>query len=563
MQRSNTKPYSRPWCEGNRSGYAGISWGRIVENSPSEQLLAWVRSTVECAGKRSGAESSLKGRKTFWRELIVTMALLAFWRAVVTGLPIPVVRWVVAKQFADQFGWFWGKLSIGALGLGPYLLAHSVMFWVVMVFSRLRRMEFRYLFSLNTHVLGLTFILAIAQAWYHLSWLTGICAPGTGQMGVSPYFWSHQIAYRLVGISALVAGLAFTLFILQLIQQFGIPCPLTCMLIWTEIINLDVLRMPWRVIKQISLNQGGNHPQMTAAVKVGTAVFLSVLVIALVTGIVTTRLGSSGWATRLAVRLSRFWPDEPRPYYLGTNISNVIYTGLVLLLQVVLFIVIIAGIGVRDALTKLLNWLDRPPHPYLMIACMAVLSLFLFYRLVYNPALRHQLGAKLGLTEELEPMRVEARRALVFWCVFILLMIGAGWLRSAMMRAPLTIETLGPFYVWDIVLLVFTICMLRGYYRLRREGLDSPVMTHGYYEPLLAARALLGRHNIRSQMWGEPTAFLTGLIVGPAAMKRLLVSVEDRDSAVDLLSAVLADAGRATLRLPGDEECQISEGCHP
>ena len=177
-----------------------------------------------------------------------------------------------------------------------------------------------------------------------------------------------------------------------------------------------------------------------------------------------------------------------------------------------------------------------------MTAVVAVPSALAAYRLLYNPTLRHRLGTALCLEESAADLREKALYSLILWCGFAAFVILLGWPRRVLGDWSSTFEFVFWFQLWDVVLLILTVVLLRNFYKLRAEGLRCPILSHGYYEPLYAARALLEQNGIRSQIWGEPFAMLFGFIVGPIGLKRLLVSDADRGRALELLQERLDGA---------------------
>lgn len=499
-------------------------YGPEADFSPSERLAFQLKKLMRVLRTQRGGSKT--GKKVFWKELAITVVLLAIWQAFSYWVPNPVIK---AGMIDESLVLAPRRVfSIGALGIAPYLLAHWGIFWIVMIFSRLRRMEFRYRFSLNRYVLLLTFGLALFQGAGTLRWWEGLQSPdGTA---VLPYFQSHPVLYWLVGLSGLMAGVAITLIFLYLVQRHGLPCPLTCMLVWTAFINGNSwrgLRRFVRSIRDASLYPGVRLFTLLAIFVVG------VLLLWIVFRGIFLRYRDS----RLKSYLRRLLSAEPPVYIFGRVSIYFLFTLITGMLSIATTIgYVLQGPKILGFFPK---WTTRPIIVDPIILVLMVPSAFLVYRLIYNPALRFQMGERLGLEESGEGLKQKAVAALLAWCGFGAAIFILGEAKDFVLVRSGPYVDLFYFTLWDVLLVLFTVYFLQSLYRLRQDGLHAVVLTHGYYEPLFAAKALLEREGIRSHIWGEPFAMLYGLIVGPAAMKQLLVAEADRERAAALLAPAL------------------------
>ncbi|MEJ2421559.1 MAG: hypothetical protein P8018_07535 [Acidobacteriota bacterium] len=440
-------------------------YGPEADFSPSERLAFQLKRLMRVLRTQRGGSKT--GKKVFWKELAITVVLLAIWQAFSYWVPNPVFRWDAAKP---MYGVPRSYIRIGALGITPYLVAHGLMFWIVMVFSRLRRMEFRYRFRLNYHVLGLTVFFSLLQGWIRMQ-------QGGSREIIQPFFLGHPNLYRLVGVSAFAAGVCFSLWILSLIHRYGLPCPLTCMLVWAAFAHFYFISQTGRALHSVGVTK--NHPrQWIFMILMG----LILLVIFMWAG------GAKVWRTvretrtaRLFMRLKFF---EPPFYVFGQFSIHFVGGALGVAADLVFLVTILGGLSWRDPMSRFTNWQLQHYGAAILIAMALVpLGAVAVYRLIYNPVLRLKLGRTLGLEEPADGLRKQTWAALLAWCLFGVGMLGITYFKSSFLNVYWPYVSLPYFSVWSLVLLAFTVVFLRRLYRLRLEGPHAVLLTHGYYEP--------------------------------------------------------------------------------
>jgi len=95
--------------------------------------------------------------------------------------------------------------------------------------------------------------------------------------------------------------------------------------------------------------------------------------------------------------------------------------------------------------------------------------------------------------------------------------------------------TMIAWFLWDFFLFALTAVLFRTHYACRGEGFRHAVYSHGYNEPIYAVKKYLEREGIASRIMGEPFALFNGYLVGPVAMKHLLVRESDIARAEELI----------------------------
>ncbi len=515
-----------------------------LDLSPSERLGVYLKSLKARLANRTQPQGAPPATpaNTFWRELAVTVALLLVC-GVATAIPVPVVKWHALASLRGGFGWAVGRFSITTLGLGPYIIAHWLVFWFVMAVPRLRHMGFRYRYSLNKYVLVFTFLLVVVQAWGIAAWYGGMISP-RGERVLLPYFVHHPHALQAVATICLAAGMAFTLMIVALIQRYGIPCAVTCMMIWGAFASLSFFRQLGREFRFGVANDlsiiGGSH-RAAWWFRSGLLWLGAAFLILFATVVLIRRLRAFPTVGRLVDGIQKRWYGEPSPVMFSTLSTSLIISTFTVVLGLLALSGLFPILHLKISQRSFGIWRFEHVALYsLVAAAVALPSAFIAYRLLYNPALRHRLGAALGLDESLADLKAITRRSLLLWFGFAAFVILLAWPQRVLGDLDGLWSLVFSIHLWDVVLLILTVFLVRKFYRLRAEGLRCPVLSHGYYEPLYAARALLEENGIRSQIWGEPFAMLFGFIVGPIGLKHLLVSEEDLDSASELLREQMA-----------------------
>lgn len=421
------------------------------------------------------------------------------------------------------------RFSLGVLGLGTYFTAHWLMFWIVMAFPSQRKMDFKYNGYLNRRVLWLTMIITLLNAWLIVGNFKDWYSPMGGRL-LSPFFQARQPAMYFSAILAITAGVAFTLVVLQLIKRYGIPFPVTCMVLWMTTFSFVHQLRPDLSIENFYFNTTAlNRGPIVLGILLSFAVAIMILYI--VIKVVLNRYKETDLIGTLK-HLSRTLLQGEPPAYAFSYMS-------------IAMLAIVTGIIIDNVGTylhcspEISNWyIAHPTFKPALSAILIIPSAFLVHRLFYNHKLRSMLGSKLGLEESPQGIRHRTIKALTAWCAFAFVVVFLyGLFRFLGWKSHYYFLALS-FYIWDFVLLVLAVSLIRRHYKGRKQNFVCPVYSHGYNEPIYAVRSYLEKNGVPCRIMAEPYAFLYGYLIGPVAMKHLLVKESDSEKAGELLKGL-------------------------
>jgi len=506
------------------------------DSSAFDRSVAWFRHRWrEAAISEPRTSGGGLGRK-----VLVTFGLLLLWQAA-HFIPLPVLNpealgdWASMHQgaLARTLSWAWPQTSVVALGYGPYLLAHLILLWLVLCVPRLRKMGFVYRRNLDYHVVALTFLIGLLEGIGRLAWCSNMVSP-TGRKFVSSYFLAHPASFRIVGLCALLTGLAFTLLILRIIRRHGVPFPLTCMVVWSLLFSV--------ARELLSAYPEAVRTEDPKGILRGAIILGVGLVGALGSlgafWLYTDRGPSSsdGGSRTQSALFGRIVTGEPSFLIFGLLSSGVFMWLWRLSLRVLPLLgesgrTVAGALVLPDVGDGWERWALRSGTAL----GLALVSSLVFHRLFYNPDLRGQLGGQ--LPSPVHSFHGACWRALGIWCLFCGLVAVGEFLRLEFFPSYPLLRSLATPLPWEVVFLLVATVGFALYARNLRLGFVAPVYAHGYYEPLYAVKSFLEENGIPSVFGGEPYALLHGIIVGPVGRKELLVRESDRGRALELLDA--------------------------